>query len=55
MNRVREIAYASYYGRKELKFFSVLAPFYLLAMDFFKSRTKNKQGNYLMYCFAKEL
>lgn len=53
MNGVKEIAYASYYGRKELRFFSVLAPFYLLMLDFFKSLTKHKQGNYLMYCFAK--
>ncbi|MBA3664197.1 MAG: class I SAM-dependent methyltransferase [Bacteroidetes bacterium] len=44
----REIAYSTYYGRKELKYFSIFAPFYLLTLNFFKSLSKNQKGNYLI-------
>ena len=53
VKEITELEYAGYYGRKELRYLSVLAPFYLLSLNFFKSSSGEKRGNYILYCLEK--
>ena len=48
VSEAKEIAYASYYGRKELKYFSVFACFYLTALHLLFSLNKKNKGNYIL-------
>lgn len=53
INNIKEIAFAGYYGRGELRFFSVFAPFYLQFLNFCKGLMKHKKGNYILYRLNK--
>jgi SAM-dependent methyltransferase len=55
MTEALEIAYITHYNRKELKYFSVFSPFYLLMLNYFKNLSKRRHGNYILYSFTKNL
>jgi 2-polyprenyl-3-methyl-5-hydroxy-6-metoxy-1,4-benzoquinol methylase len=55
VNGSREIVLANRYGRKELKYFSVLAPFYLRALDGLNRLFSAKKGNYIFFdCIKRD-
>ncbi|HET7818687.1 MAG TPA: hypothetical protein VFL70_05225, partial [Bacteroidia bacterium] len=49
----KPICYANIYGRKELRFFSILAPFYLRVLNFFMSAFKTGTPSYYLFSFQR--